>query len=584
MDLTDAGLLEGWRARRDAVAFNELVTRHAGMVYATSARILRNDADAEDVTQECFLRLSEADLTIRVSLGAWLHRLATNRSINLLREQSRRQRREHLSSAAMNSARSEEPSWSQLREHVDEAIEALPEDLREVIVSHFLERETHDTIARRLGISSRQVAYRIEKGIDAIRGHLRREGLFVGVPVLAAFLAEGLAIGAPSALLADLAKVALAGKVGKEGGSQESVSASRRSPTADRARRLATPGTPVVATPKLKALVPAVASLMLVGGAVVLFYSWPPPRPEAPRSLTEREKPGEPAIASHVSQEPVEGEKGVAGRVLDAKTGEPLGGARIRGGDTETVAGDDGRFLLRGLLHGTHALTASRDGYSEKELRVTLGQGEEKELDILLEALLAGIVTDVSGHPVPDAEVALVERRYRPGTGFFVGVKLVETTRADEQGEFRLTAPHDDLLRDPAKRDAVFVRATAPGYAYSTVSFTDPVRYVQPFYDHVRVGPRDDLCLVLVPEIEVDGRVVSHLRSVYRISVAHQRVEASGRPGRSVGIVRPLLDQGRSKGFHARDRTAWGTVHRGRAPTALRWLSTGRRLPSRALP
>ena len=53
----DMALVEKWRARRDADAFAVIVRRHAALVYATSLRITRNRADAEDVAQECFAAL-----------------------------------------------------------------------------------------------------------------------------------------------------------------------------------------------------------------------------------------------------------------------------------------------------------------------------------------------------------------------------------------------------------------------------------------------------------------------------------------------------------------------------------------------
>ena len=56
--LPDNLLLARWYERRDADAFDELVVRHAAMVYATGRRVVGNDADASDVMQDCFLYLA----------------------------------------------------------------------------------------------------------------------------------------------------------------------------------------------------------------------------------------------------------------------------------------------------------------------------------------------------------------------------------------------------------------------------------------------------------------------------------------------------------------------------------------------
>jgi len=65
MECADGRLLERWVQLRDAEAFNEIVSRYAGMVFGTCRRILANTEDAEDVTQECCSRQG-----LRVGKGA----------------------------------------------------------------------------------------------------------------------------------------------------------------------------------------------------------------------------------------------------------------------------------------------------------------------------------------------------------------------------------------------------------------------------------------------------------------------------------------------------------------------------------
>jgi len=71
----------------DAGAYRELVRRHAERLHHFTLRLLRNDADAEDVVQDTFLRLwlcaSEYIPTARVA--TWLHRIAHNLAMDRLR-------------------------------------------------------------------------------------------------------------------------------------------------------------------------------------------------------------------------------------------------------------------------------------------------------------------------------------------------------------------------------------------------------------------------------------------------------------------------------------------------------------------
>lgn len=54
----DFVLLKRYAHEGDAEALAELVRRHSGLVYATALRVTRNEHDAEDVAQTCFLELA----------------------------------------------------------------------------------------------------------------------------------------------------------------------------------------------------------------------------------------------------------------------------------------------------------------------------------------------------------------------------------------------------------------------------------------------------------------------------------------------------------------------------------------------
>ena len=155
---SDIDLLTHWRTAGDANTFAEMVSRHSPMVYGTCVRILGNRSDSEDVTQECFLELLKHDVAIRVSLGGWLHTVATRRALNRLRTENRRQNRERK--YAEETPMIPEPTWDEVRSYVDEAIFALPEVLREPIVLRFLEGKGHGAVARELGIADQRLVAR----------------------------------------------------------------------------------------------------------------------------------------------------------------------------------------------------------------------------------------------------------------------------------------------------------------------------------------------------------------------------------------------------------------------------------------
>ena len=100
----DARLLEKYARNQDPNAFAEIVQRYAAMVYGTSLRITKNKHDAEDVSQECFMKLAQKASAITISLPSWLHTVATTRSLQVIRNISTRHRYEGQAMAANDTA------------------------------------------------------------------------------------------------------------------------------------------------------------------------------------------------------------------------------------------------------------------------------------------------------------------------------------------------------------------------------------------------------------------------------------------------------------------------------------------------
>ena len=209
MTPSDLALLARWQDRRDASAFNELVRRHADMVYATCRRVLNDPSDAEDVAQECFVTLVERSPRVQTSLAGWLHRLATHRAIDRLRAEHRRTAREHR--FATHAPATTQIVWQDVQAHVDEAIAELPDHLREPVTRYFLGRETQSQIAESLNVSRPAVSQRIARGVGQVRQTLKKKGLPVSTPALTGLLSANTIELAPHTLTAGLGKLALAG-------------------------------------------------------------------------------------------------------------------------------------------------------------------------------------------------------------------------------------------------------------------------------------------------------------------------------------------------------------------------------------
>lgn len=206
LDENDHALIRRFARQGDGEAFSVLMGRYADMVYTTCHRILGNETQAADAVQETFFQLAKDAKRIKGSLGGWLHKVATRRAVDVIRQNASRRQREET--YVMDSV-CRVCSWSEVEPAVDEALEELPGDLRDVLLLHFLQGQTTTQIAEAQGLSQPTVSRRMKEALDALRHHLRERGVEAGLAPLQAVLQHTNHI-APEALRYGLGKIALA--------------------------------------------------------------------------------------------------------------------------------------------------------------------------------------------------------------------------------------------------------------------------------------------------------------------------------------------------------------------------------------
>ncbi|MDQ3625466.1 MAG: sigma-70 family RNA polymerase sigma factor, partial [Verrucomicrobiota bacterium] len=229
----DAALLRRYAGSGDPAAFAELVQRYAGMVYATARRVTGDPSSAEDVSQDCFLRLARASSVIEGSLPGWLHRTSVNRSLELVRSDRARRRRETDRAALMRAeAGAQNPEAiedsSQLIAQVDQAMGQLPDELRAILTEHFLCGQTQQAIALRLSVDQSTVSRRIDSALHALRRQLRGAGFATATlpMVLAGLASAGESSLTPASLSLSLTKIGLSGVRGSASSSSATASMS----------------------------------------------------------------------------------------------------------------------------------------------------------------------------------------------------------------------------------------------------------------------------------------------------------------------------------------------------------------------
>ena len=205
MGEADQQLLDDFFESGDELAFARLVNRYSALVYSASYRVLQNHAQAEEVSQETFFKLLNHSKQITTSLSGWLYQTAVRHSIDMVRADQSRKKREQKYAQQQPS---QITTWKQLESHLDESLEQLPDDQRDLLVEHFLHGMTQRQIAAKHGWSTASTSRYIKKAIEQLRKKLQAQHLSVGaLPLL---LSEYSHMIVPPELGMSLGKMALA--------------------------------------------------------------------------------------------------------------------------------------------------------------------------------------------------------------------------------------------------------------------------------------------------------------------------------------------------------------------------------------
>ena len=173
----------------DQEAFGELVRLYEKKVYALTLRMCKNPDDAAEAAQAAFLAAWQGLKFFRgeASFSTWLYRLASNACVDLLRKE---QRHRAVSGPSLNdedtymdiaddaATPQELAERSELREQIEEGLQSLSPEHREVLILRELHQLSYDEIAQTLDLDTGTVKSRISRGRKALRNFLLQSGNF----------------------------------------------------------------------------------------------------------------------------------------------------------------------------------------------------------------------------------------------------------------------------------------------------------------------------------------------------------------------------------------------------------------------
>lgn len=160
----------------------KLYKQYCDGMFCVAMRFLKNTDDAEDVTQESFIKAFQKIHQFKgdVTFGAWLKRIVINKSIDFLK--SKKQKMVELDESYMSIATDDD--WTVDAginlEEIKLAIESLPEKYKYVVMMFLMEGFDHNEISQVLDLSPSNCRTRLLRGKGLLKELLKNKGYATG--------------------------------------------------------------------------------------------------------------------------------------------------------------------------------------------------------------------------------------------------------------------------------------------------------------------------------------------------------------------------------------------------------------------
>jgi RNA polymerase sigma-70 factor, ECF subfamily len=166
--------------RGDKGAMDELIRGTYADVYALCRRLLGDSSDAADATQEVYLRVVRSVLGFRgdAAFGTWLHRVTTNVCMTALRRRGDVRARGQSAGAldasfdeivSDDASPEDRVTRADLARRTAQALAALPDDAREVVVLRDVQGLSTKETAELLGLTEGAVKVRLHRAHATLR-------------------------------------------------------------------------------------------------------------------------------------------------------------------------------------------------------------------------------------------------------------------------------------------------------------------------------------------------------------------------------------------------------------------------------
>lgn len=195
----DPAFLE-WRDHPSRATLRRLLQASQDRVYSLCFQVLRHAHDAEDAAQASLLEIARGVGSLKDpgAFTSWIYRVCLNNALTLRRESRRRKVREERRAPLVTA-----PAVDDLRDAVHDALAALDDDERALVVEHYFEKTTLDELGARRGVSGVAVWKRIEHAKERMKRALAGAGLAIGLTQMNSVLEAAEFTSAPKGFSVD---------------------------------------------------------------------------------------------------------------------------------------------------------------------------------------------------------------------------------------------------------------------------------------------------------------------------------------------------------------------------------------------
>ncbi len=178
LESDESALVEGLR-RGDPVAADELFKRYSRPLHAFIMRMVGDQATAEDVFQDTWMRIVRNIDSFRgdCKFSSWMFQIALNLCRNIARTNSRREFVELDKAGPLSQDPDVDAGKILQAQRVKKLVDSLPDKMRELIVMRFYHQKTDMEIAEITGLPSGTVKSRIFRGMKLLKDKIEATGM-----------------------------------------------------------------------------------------------------------------------------------------------------------------------------------------------------------------------------------------------------------------------------------------------------------------------------------------------------------------------------------------------------------------------